>query len=142
MPNEPLNKFQSAVTRTTAAIGVKTSVFVGSAKIKTHISTLKSEISSMKLELGTTVYELWEKGGSNPDVITRQCQTINEKYKSIKELEAEVDKLASQEAEVLGSKKQEDSATSQNAKSFICTGCNTEFDAPMKFCRKCGVKMV
>lgn len=141
MPNEPLNRFQNAITRTTATIGVKTSVFVGSAKLNTHITTLKKEITSLTQDLGATVFELWEKEKNDPDRITQQCQMIKEKYESIVALEVEINKLEQQEAEVLGDKKQEDDISPQKAVGFVCPNCSRAFNTPIKFCRKCGTKM-
>ena len=141
MSNESLNKFQDAVTRTTAAIGVKTSVFVGSAKIKTHISTLAREINTMKQDLGAIVYEMWEKGESDPDQIAQQCQLIKEKHDSIKALEEDISKLERQETEVLGARKPEYGAVAQKMPSCVCPSCTSAFDVQVNFCRKCGTKM-
>jgi len=141
MSNEPLNKLQNAVTRTTAAIGVKTSVFVGSAKLKTHISTLKKEVFSLTMDLGETVFEAWEKGENNEDKIAQQCQAIKERYQNIEALKIEINKLENQESEVLGQKKQEDSVLPQKTEVYVCPSCSTAFSTVIRFCRKCGAKM-
>ena len=137
MPNESIGKLQDMLTRTTATVGVKTSVFVGSAKVRTNINTVKKEINNLYLELGTMVYESWKKEELDPELIEQQCLKIKEKFENIEELETEIAKLEQQEAKVLGAKRQEEKAMP----SFICPNCRTAFDSPIKFCRKCGTKM-
>ena len=141
MSNDQGNKFSSAVTRTTAAIGVKTSVFVGSAKLKTHITTIRREIGKLTSALGETVYEAWEKGQSAEDQVERQCRQIKEKYDSIAELEGEIGKLEKQESEVLGSRKPEESKPVENPVGPACPACGAQYAAQINFCRKCGTKM-
>ena len=142
--SDSINKFQGAITRTTAAIGVKTSAFVGGAKIKTHITTLNKEIATMKQELGESIYESWLKGDANPELITQWCKQIKEKHESIAELEAELAKLERHESEVLGEKKLESGAAHQvgsNDAAVVCSNCSATYSEPIKFCRKCGTKM-
>ena len=144
MANESLSKFQDAVTRTTATIGVKTSVFVGSAKIKTQIGTLKNEISSLELELGRGVYESWEKGEVDTVLIQEQCEKIAGKFSNIEKLNQEIVKLELQEEEVLGVKKVDGGVVQsmdETKSQFICPNCSATFDTPIKFCRNCGTKM-
>ncbi len=143
MPNETKSSFQDMVTRTTAAIGVKTSVFVGSAKVRTHINTIKKEISRLSLELGNTVYALWEKDETDAERIDQQCQAIRDKYDEIAKLSDEIVRLEKQEAEVLGVKKEQSPKppTETASSVFICPGCQSEFNTPSKFCRKCGARM-
>ena len=135
--NESLSKISGAVTRTTAAIGVKTSVFVGSAKHKTHINTLKKEISTLEQELGAAVYELWCAGQTDSEKISAICNLIKEKHENIAEIEVAIEKLERQESEVLGGKKPE----GNTAAVFICTKCGAAYDSKLNFCRKCGNKM-
>jgi hypothetical protein len=144
MANESFSKIQNAVTRTTAAIGVKTSVFVESAKIKTHIGTIKKEIGTMISDLGSIVYEAWEKDEIDTAQIAEQCEQIKAKYESIDELNQEIEKLEKQEGEVLGVKKPDSggAAMEETPASYICPNCRLVYEAPVKFCRKCGTKMV
>ena len=107
MPNESISKLQGVLTRTTATVGVKTSVFVGSAKVRTQINTVKKEINNLYLELGNTVYELWEKDETNSELTEQQCLKIKEKFKNIEELNEEITKLEQQEVKVFGAKRQE-----------------------------------
>jgi len=141
--NEPVNKLQSAVTRTTAAIGIKTSVFMESAKIKTHISTLKKEIDTLISELGTMVYTSWENDELVMEQINIHCEQIKAKYINIEELTQEIEKLETQEKEVFGKKKAEESVNAANvaATQYVCSSCNTTYQSPVKFCGKCGTKM-
>lgn len=130
MASDPFNKFQDAVTRATATIGVKASVFVGSTKLKSQISTLKGEIDSLTGDLGVTVYKLWEKDEIDLDLIVEQCNIIKGKYEEIEGLKVEIENL-----------EREETAQSEKASSLVCPNCNTEFDMPVNFCRKCGTKM-
>jgi len=141
MSSEQLNKLQSAVTRTTAAIGVKTSVFVGSAKVKTHIGTIEKEIKSLAAVLGELVYEDWEKGEPAPEHVSRLCRQIKDKHDNIKELEAEIDRLERQESEVLGAKKAGETKKNPEHVCVFCPNCKAEFTAQINFCRECGAKM-
>ncbi len=145
MADESKSGLQNIITRTTATIGVKTSVFIGSAKVKTHINTIKKEISTLTDELGNIVYELWEKGEEDKERIDRHCQQIKEKYAGLEDLNAEIARLEQQESEVLGNKKQEENKQPSSDASeikYVCPSCNTVYEAPSKFCRKCGTKMI
>lgn len=141
MSNEPLNKLQNAVTRATAAIGIKTAVFVGSAKIKTQIATVKDDIETLMLNLGNTVFQYWENGEESQYLIEQECNIIKKKYEIIEELNAEIEKLEREEKEVMGSKAPQGARQAENKISFVCPNCNTTFDKPVNFCRKCGTKM-
>lgn len=148
MANETGSKFRDVVTRTTAAVGVKTSVFVGSAKIKTQISTVTREIEALSLELGNMVYTQWAQGELDPERVAAQCRAIQEKHGEIEALNAEIAQLEQQEAAVLGTRKSgaapapgESAPASSPEAEFSCQGCGAAYAAPTKFCRKCGAKM-
>lgn len=142
MSNDAVNKLTDTVTRTTAAIGVKTSVFVGSAKIKTQINTINKDISKLKEELGSLVFNLWEKNITAPDQVSVFCSRIKEKYDSIYTLEADISKLKNQEKEVFGDANKGDrDVAKQDVTTFICQNCSSVYNDPVKFCRKCGNKM-
>lgn len=141
MSNEPLNKFQSVVNRATAAIGVKTSVFVESAKLKTQIATLKKEIEFLKEDLGITIFDFWEKGEATADLIEEQCYKISEGYKKIGEWNLQIEQLEREEANVMGTKIQQKNTHSQKVLGFVCPSCHERYDEQLNFCRKCGTRM-
>ena len=141
MSNEPLNKFQSAVNRATAAIGVKTSVFVESAKLKTQITTLKKEIDFLKEDLGIRIFELWEQDQATADLIEEQCHKINEGYKKIDQWNLQIEQLEREEANVMGAKIQQKNAHAQKVLGSVCPSCHEKYDEQLNFCRKCGTKM-
>ena len=141
MSNESINKFQNAVTRATAAIGVKASVFVGSAKLKTQIGTFKNEIEKLSLDLGKNIFRLWNEGKVDRELIDEKCTAIKKKYENINKLNTEIEKLEREEANIMGVKTKQKVPELGKKPLFSCPNCNETYDTPVKFCRKCGTKI-
>ena len=146
MADNMTGKLSSILTKTVATVNVKTSVFMESAKLKTQISTLQNEIRDMVFDIGSTVYELWADDSSDPDLIHEKCRQIQEKHQAIERLEQEIELLDKKEDEVFGAKNAAgDKAASDQApeavEGYVCPNCNTQYQSPIKFCKKCGQKM-
>ena len=142
MADETIDKIKSSFTKGVAALNVKTSVFLETAKIKTHISTLKNEIDSLKIDIGDRVYSSWKENSFDIKSIEDKLFLIEQKYETIEDLNKKINKLQDQEKEVLGEKiiDADDDETADEP-IFTCSNCGTSYKNKFNFCKKCGNKM-
>lgn len=124
------DKFKSIFTKTIATVNVKTSSFIESAKLKTHINTLEKEIENLFNEIGKKSFESWAKVETDTFDLNDCFISVQQKKEQIATLEKEIYKLELQQKEVLGAKE-----------LYICPSCKTTFENQIKFCKKCGAKM-
>lgn len=118
-----------------ATINLKTSNFMETNKLKTHITTLETEIEKLKTSVGETLYQLWSKEEISVDECIPLLENIQKKYDTIVELKKEIESLEEKEKEILGSS----SGTEHvNANQKFCTKCGNPLLDNAKFCTKCG----
>jgi hypothetical protein len=141
MEDDALGKLKSSFTKGVAAINIKTSVFLESAKFKTHIRTLQSEIAVLKQEIGDSVYESWLLNNFDVTSIEAKLQLIFQKNEAIDGLRQQIQKLESQEKEVFGNKENKPAEVIVPP-AFICSQCGTTYAFEVRFCKKCGNQMV
>lgn len=135
------NMFSKGLT----TLNVKTANFLEINKIKTYISTLKGEIEALKLELGAALYENWKAGDAPATAeMEEKLRLIQEKEELIAAQEAEAERLAEMEKQILGeADKPAAPAASEPAGDpvLVCPNCGQVYDRVFKFCRKCGTRM-
>jgi len=123
--------FMDSLNKGLTTLNVKTSNLMETSKLKTAISTKESEISSLKILIGETVY--LNRSTFNMDMVADQITEIENKYKEISDLKAQITQLEENERAILGSKDAGD-----NTPKIFCTKCGEPNDAENKFCEKCG----
>lgn len=136
------NMFSKGLT----TLNVKTANFLEINKIKTYISTLKTDIETLKLELGAALYENWKAGEAPTTVeMEEKLRLIQEKEELIVAQEAEAERLAEMEKQILGEtdRPAAPAAASEPAGDpvLVCPNCGQVYDRAFKFCRKCGTRM-
>lgn len=140
MEDDAFGKFKSSFTKGVAAINIKTSVFLESAKFKTHIRTLQSEITVLKQEIGDFVYESWRLNNFDLTNIEVKLHQILQKTEAINDLKQQIQKLESQEKEVFGNKESKNTEVI-TPPAFVCSQCGTTYAFEVRFCKKCGNQM-
>ena len=142
MADETIDKIKSSFTKGVAALNVKTSVFLETAKIKTHIGTLKNEIDSLKIDIGDRVYSSWKENSFDIKSIEDELCSIEQKYETVKDLNKKINKLQDQEKEVFGGKEIDaDDDETADEPIFTCSNCGTSYKNKFNFRKKCGNKM-
>lgn len=145
MAKETLQKIKSSMNRGVTAISLKTSSTIEKARIKTHIGTIESEVQKMALHIGETAYALWEKEELNVAALEEMLQGIKEKKQEIAALEEELVKIEYRNEQILGAATASNETISSGQKEErevrVCSNCGAAYNAPAKFCRKCGTSL-
>lgn len=134
MASDSLDKLKSNLNKGITTLNLKTSAVLEKTKIKTHISTLTTEIEQHESSLGKRIYEAWDNDRFRLEDFLEELQTIRKKHGRIQTLHQEYDQVDEKERTVLGSAGATESV-------HVCGSCGTSYDAPVKFCPKCGAKM-
>lgn len=143
MAGDALQKFKSSLNRGVTTISVKASSSLEKGKIKTHIESINSEIQKLITTIGETAYASWESGGDFSS-LAELCAQIQQKKGEIEQLNQEMASIDERDSQILGAKAAESaSAAPASAEpGTVCPSCGTQFDSPVKFCRKCGQKLL
>lgn len=145
MADERIDNFKTSITKGVAALNVKTSVFLETAKIKTQINTLENEIKNLKSEIGDKTFWDWKNQIFDLANIQDALQLILQKVEKIEILRQAIIKLENQQKEVFGEKTSNTGNTMLSVNNeenrFVCSKCQSLYSSPTKFCRKCGNRM-
>lgn len=137
MAGDALDKLKSGINKSITAINLKTSAVLEKTKIKTHISTLSDEIDHYKIALGTKIFEAWNAGTFQLDMVLEELQTIKDKYEQIDLLQTEYQQVDEKERNVLGN----NLTAQEEISTYTCVHCGSVYKNAIKFCTKCGEKM-
>lgn len=146
MASDTFQKFKSSINRGVATISVKTSSSLEKVKIKTHIESIEKEIEHLKSEIGEKAYEIWEKNEMDFSAIDDKCLIVKQKKEEIISLNEVYDSIDERDGQILGTSLNEEVhevKEEQEAKDVIkCPNCGTQYIQSVKFCTKCGQKLV
>ena len=134
MATDPFKKFKSSINRGVTAISLKTSSSLEKAKIKTHIESITNEIERAIVTVGETAYGIWKSGEGDPAILEEMFRQIKQKEDEIEQLNAEYESIDERDNQILGT-------VAEEVPGNVCPNCGEVYDAPAKFCRKCGTKM-
>ena len=67
------------------------------------------------------------------------AEIIKNKYKEVEDLTVQLSSIDERDNQILGNNMVEE--TKESIPKYICTNCGTQYEVPVKFCRKCGHKM-
>lgn len=138
MAGDAFQKFKSTVNRGITTISVKTSSTLEKSKIKTHIESLNRDIEKDLTAVGDAAYKIWLSGNMDFSELVAKFEIIKDKCKEVEDLGVELSSIDERDNQILGNSAAEE--PEETPKKFICTNCGTQYDAPVKFCRKCGKK--
>lgn len=139
MAGDAFQKFKSSVNRGIATISVKTSSTLEKSKIKTHIESLNREIEKDLTLIGDAAYKIWSSGETDFSGLFARFEIIKNKYKEVEDLTVQLSAIDERDNQILGNNVVEEAE--ESIPKYICTKCGTQYEAPVKFCRKCGNKM-
>ena len=131
-------KIKSAVNRGITTISVKTSSSLEKSKINMHIDSLSNEISKLIMLIGEKTYENWINNSSLTDGTVDLLESVKRKKEEIIGLKEELQSIDDRDNQILGNTTEV--STGDNS-TVICPNCNSKYDEPVKFCRKCGTKL-
>lgn len=137
MAADALERIKSSINRGIATISVKTSSSLEKSKIKTHIDSLTREIEKDLLLLGSEAYQVWRSEAQDYTALNSRFEAIRYKQEEIDRLTEELSNIDERDNQILGTADRPE----ETAPKFVCENCGAEYDAPAKFCRKCGNKM-
>lgn len=138
MAGDAFQKFKSTVNRGITTISVKTSSTLEKSKIKTHIESLNRDIEKDLIAVGEAAYKIWLSDNMDFSGLAAKFEIIKGKYKEAEDLTVELSSIDERDNRILGNSVAEE--PEETLKKFICTNCGTQYDVPVKFCRKCGKK--
>jgi len=145
MAEDAFNKFKKTITKSVVAVNVKTSVYLETSKLRLQISTLEKEIQEQFTALGKSTYLQWSNDNIEVEKFSALMESIKEKYLKIDSINAHIEELEKHETDVFGSKdgKTEETSSEQTDTTvFTCSKCSTQYTTEIKFCKKCGNKMI
>ena len=139
MANDALSKFKSSINRGITTINVKTSSSLEKTKIRTHIDSLRAEIGKLYYSIGERAYFVWESQSGSDEGLTELYTLVKQKKDEIDRLAAEIASIDERDNEILGTMRPETAEPA--ARKIVCPQCGSEYDAPARFCRKCGCQL-
>ena len=125
---------KESLSKGITAINVKTNSFMEESKCKTYIATLEKEIQVLKLNLGELVYSKSIGGEDYQEQAAEIIKGINEKYEEIEQQKKNIEQLAVEERQILGS--------AETGTWKYCAKCGAQNAGNYKFCSKCGTPLV
>lgn len=136
---DAFQNLKSALNRGITTISVKTSSSLEKSKLKTHIESLNREIEKEISAVGEAAYKLWSENAQDYSSLVSHFVVIKGKQDEIAQLNEQLNSIDDRDNQILGNTAPE--VQEETAPKFICTNCGTQYDNPVKFCRKCGNKM-
>lgn len=139
MAGDALQKFKSSLNRSVTTLSVKASSTLEKGKIKANIDAVTAEIQRLYTAIGESAYTSWECSGdfSSLGVL---CTQIQQKKEEIQRLNQEIAAIDERDSQILSAKAAESAAFAEPG--TVCPSCGTRFDTPVKFCSKCGQKLL
>ena len=125
---------KESLSKGITAINVKTSSFMEESKCKTYIATLEKEIQTLKMNIGELVYAKVTAGEEYQENVVEIIRQINGKYEEIEQQKKNIEKLAAEEKQILG--------TTPTEAWKYCAKCGAQNVENYKFCSKCGSPLV
>lgn len=141
MAGDAFQKFKSSLNRGVTTISVKTSSSLEKAKIKTHIDTIQSEIQQLSLSIGELAYTKWLNNDTDTSQLVEFFISIQQKNGEIEKLNEELSSIDARDNQILGNMAVEEAAATTDF-AMVCPNCGTGYETPVKFCRKCGTKLM
>lgn len=127
-------------------INVKASTFLEANKIKAYIATVNQEIEALKTEIGDLVYCEWcQTQTISEENLQEKLAEIRKKENIIQEQTELARELSEKEKRILGgtpSASQGGMSVEGTAAACVCPNCGQQYETPVKFCRKCGTKLI
>lgn len=134
-------KIKSGLNKSVTTVNVTSSVYLETSKRKVMIENDESAIRELTEKLGKTVFEQWENGIFDQELIGEIAAEMQFKKQEIQRLRDEILNLENEKQMILGAK---EAAASENAsavsasRSGFCQKCGTEYKAGDVFCGSCG----
>lgn len=139
MANDAISKFKSSINRGITTINVKTASSLEKTKIRTHIESLRSDIEKLYYSIGERAYSVWESQSDSDDGLAELYALVKQKKEEIGQLTSELNSIDDRDNQILGTMKQE--TVEAVGRKIVCSKCGSQYDDPVKFCRKCGNKL-
>lgn len=138
---DAFENLKSAWNRGITTISVKTSSSLEKSKIKTHIDSLARDIEKDLQTAGEAAYKIWESGSEDFTPLYERFEATKRKQEEIARLNEELASIDVRDNQILGTATAAERQEEVAAPKFACTNCGAQYDAPVKFCRKCGTKL-
>ena len=139
MAGDAFQKFKSSVNRGITTISVKTSSSLEKSKIKTHIESLEKDVQKLLFSIGECTYDVWKSSDTDYQKITDKLTAVKQKKDEIERLTAELGSIDDRDNQILGKNQEPSPEESEpKKKGIFCPTCGEWYEAPVKFCRKCG----
>lgn len=142
--SDSFQKIKSSLNRGVTTISLKTSSSLEKAKIKTHIDSLTTEVERTLNAAGAAAYEIWESGSIDFSPLNEQFAAVQQKRQEIAQLQQEYDGIDARDSQILGNMAPPAPAPApaEPAGSVTCPNCGSVYAAPVRFCRKCGQRLM
>ena len=143
---DAFQKFKNSVNRGITTLSVKTSSSLEKSKLKTHIDSVEKDVQKLIFDIGQDAYAIWCTGGDYGQ-LAEKCALVQQKKEEIEKLTGELNAIDDRDNQILG-KNQEASQPAAQPQApqpapgtIFCPSCGTQYDEPVKFCRKCGCNL-
>lgn len=144
--SDTLQKFKSSLNRGVTAISLKTSSSLEKAKIKTHIDSLTTEAERALSAAGEAAYGIWEAGETDYSALAEQFTLVQQKRQEIAQLQQEYDTIDARDNQILGTTPPPPAPPAGGdaaaGVSIVCPNCGSVYNTPVRFCRKCGNRLM
>lgn len=133
---------KQGISRQLTKINLKTSSFMEETKIKTYIDTLENEIAELKKQCGEVGYQMWAEKQFHQERLIPIYQKIEEKYCLIMEQKQNIEDIRRNSRTVLGNQPDDEKHETSPTGESRCPNCGEVCMAGMKFCRRCGTRLM
>ena len=133
-----LEKLKGAFDKSVAAVSVKSESFVESSRTRTAISTMQKSMEEAMTTLGRMVYTTWAAGGVDTAALEAQCRTLQEMSRELSSMQARLEQIKAEEAQILGAQK---SPGQPESGACFCTNCGKKLEVGAAFCDECGTRV-
>lgn len=129
-----LEKFKRSIDRSVASMGLQSSTYLETERLKGKIENINANICKIYSELGENIYAQWEKGEVDEQHIEMVCENIKKLQEEMQEHKDRIEWLEAEKARILS----ENTKGTANKMDTVIFSCGHTNDVKAKFCTVCG----
>lgn len=130
--NNMFDKFKTSFNKGVENISNKTSSSLEKVRIKNNIDDLKKDVDVLYKTIGGMVHFKHVNKDTDYSEILFNLESIDSKLAEIEVLELELKEIDERNKEI----------ADNSGSKIICPNCSAEYESEVKFCSKCGTKLI
>lgn len=127
-----IGRIKSGIDKGIASVGVRSSTYLETGKLKTKIETLVGDMEEAFKEMGKTIYVQWKEDTLKVESIETMCGHIKEMEEEVSSYQEQIERLEKERARLL-----ERAEQGKKGATRTCA-CGYENEPSARFCVQCG----